>query len=451
MDEKELKFLTSLVFWKLYETYLEYQNEEMKQILGTSPYADQLYDGYYFENFEGQRMPLKWIAATGKFFLPHCFKCLTDEFKCKDNPEINGKIQIDAHIYAEGVIVCQAKLDFQDYITIEQHVIASAPTNIILSDGMDMKAKLDKYAEEIISYLKTKVKHHKAETGEKASPWHHNWIWWKTQPEIPIKEFDMGGKYNKWALGMCTRSDKWRSLNPENYANVIETFCNLSPYDGSCVYITHPGNCIIPGKEMTDPNAVKNTLIDVLFAAELGNVQRYLILTHLQVFNFKSLEIQDILYSIEDEDSLPLTELIKRLEDLEQEINGRVLEINYDLQVTRTPRLIFTSVFKTTLFRAMINSLHGFDFLDSLEKIIGEIKDALSRERDFVSVKVNESENVFLRNLQIVFIIDLTATIISFFYFFGNSPTIDWVLGAAFLGISVGLSIFILFLLRKIR
>jgi len=45
--------------------------------------------------------------------------------------------------------------------------------------------------------------------------------------------------------------------------------------------ITHAGNVIIPGPGLLDPNAMKNFLIDTLFAPEVGNVQRYLILMHM--------------------------------------------------------------------------------------------------------------------------------------------------------------------------
>ncbi len=446
MAVEEIKFLTTLVFWKLYETNLNYKSKELQEVMKESKYVDVLYDEYYFENFEGQRMPLKWIATTGKFFVPVCMKCCSDEFKHKEHSQIYGKIQVDAHIFPEGVLVMQAKLDFKNYMIIEEHIKASIPTDIVLSDGMDMNLKLDQFGAEIIKFLNTKFTRERADLGEKASPWHHNWIWWKTKPGIPISEFNIGGKYEKWSLGMCTRSDKWRSLDPKQYAENIEAFYNLSPFEGNCVYITHPGNCIIPGEELVDPNSVKNTLIDVIFAAELGNVQRYLILNHLQDLNFKSLEIQEVLYKFKETGSLK--ELISKLEDIEEEINGLVLEVNYDLQITRTPRLIFTSVFKTKIFRQMIDSLHGFDFLTSLERIIDEIEAAIDRERDVIGIKASESENALLRNLQIVFVIDLMATIISLFYlsFEGLSP-----LGFVFLFASVGFSVIMLWILRRIK
>ena len=452
LPPEEISFKTSLVFWKLYETFLVYNNKEASEVLANSEFEGNIHDGYHFENFEGERMPLKWIATTGHLFLPICIELHKDEFACVEDPGIKGKIQIDAHIYPEGVIVLQARLDFENYMRIGQLILASIPTSIVLTDGMNMKDKLDGFASKLIDILRAGIKRQKRILEEKASPWHHNWILWKTKPETPISDFDVNGRYFKYALGICTRSDKWQFLDPENYANVIENVDNLSPYEGNCVYITHPGNCIIPSKEFTDPKSIKNTLIDVVFATEVGNVQRYLILNHLQDFNSKSLEIQEILYRYEEYEhgelkEISLEELIDRLEKIEREVNELVLEINSDLQITRTPRLIFTSVFKTRLLRQMIRALHGFDFYESLFKIVGEVKDSLSRERDALGIKVSEAENVFLRNLQIVFIIGLVAQMITLFYAVERF-SLD--LGLMFVSLSVVLSALILIALRRL-
>ncbi|NHI91303.1 MAG: hypothetical protein EAX96_02285 [Candidatus Lokiarchaeota archaeon] len=448
MAEQIIKFKTSLIFWKLYESDLEFTNEEVKWLLENSSYKNQLYDGYYFENDEGKRMPLKWIAATGHLYMPQTLKFGEDTFKCRENLEIHGKIQIDGHLYPQGVLVVQARLDFSNYMEIERLIIASIPDNVIMSDGINMKEKLDYFASEFLNgFLKKHIKAGIQTTKEKASPWHHNWIWWDCDPKIPINEFEPQGKYFKWALGMCTRSDKWRELNTENYSKEIENVPNLSPYYGNCVYITHPGNCIIPSSSFKDPNAVKNTLIDVLFAAELGNVQRYLILTHLQDFNFKSLEVWKLIHDRRYKD-LKLKDLIKNLEDLEDEVNELVLEINKDLQITRTNRLIFTSVYKTKIFRQMIHALHGDDFYEGLQKLIVELKDSLTQERDALNTKAAEEENVFLRNLQVVFIIGLVAQMITLFYAVDDFA---FDLGTIFVLVSVAVSIIILLILRKIR
>lgn len=448
MTDEIIKFKTTLIFWKLYETDLEFTNEKIIGFLQNSEYKEKLYDGYYFKNDQGKRMPLKWIATTGHLYVPQCLKIQDDKFKCKNNSEINGDIQIDIHVYPQGVLVVQAKLDFTYYMEIEQLVIASIPDNVILTDGMNMKDKLDFHASQFINdFLKKHIPGGKRSTEDKASPWHHNWIWWDTNPKISIEEFEPDGKYFKWALGMCTRSDKWRQMDPESYTNEIEEVPNLSPYRGNCVYITHPGNCLIPNEAFKDPNSVKNTLIDVLFAAELGNVQRYLILNHLQDFNFKSLEVWKLIQDRRIRD-LKLKDLINNLEELEDEVNEVVLEINKDLQITRTNRLIFTSVYKTKIFRQMVHALHGDDFYEGLQKLIVELKDSLTQERDALNTKAAEEENVFLRNLQVVFIIGLVAQMITLFYAV-DSFAFD--LGTIFVIVSIAVSIIILLILRKIR
>lgn len=449
--EEEITFKTTLVFWKLYETNLSYSNQKISEILKSSQYGGLLYNGYYFENEAGQPIPLKWIAKTGKFFTPHCFKLQKAKFKCINNTtDVQGDILIDAHIYPEGVLVLQARLDFDKYQSIEQLIISSIPDNIIISENKkDMGKWLDEFADGIISFLKTKIKRKKQVLGEKATPWHHNWIWWESNPKTDIKEFDMDGKYFNYALGMCTRSDKWRCINCKNYSSYIEDVYNLSPYEGNCVYITHPGNCIIPGEELCDPNSIKNTLIDVLFAAEVGNVQRYLKLNHLQDINFRSLEIQELLYQYHKA-KLATKELIVKLEKVEQQINEIVLEINKNLQVYRVPRLLFTSVFKTKIMHQMIHVLHGDKFFESLTEIIYEIKDSINRQRSITAMKVDAEENTFLRNLQVVFIIGLIAQMITLFYGF-TQDQFNLVNGIIFTSISVVLSLVILFILRRFK
>ncbi|MHA1694934.1 MAG: hypothetical protein ACTSYZ_03210 [Candidatus Helarchaeota archaeon] len=446
--ENEILFKTTLLFWRLYETYLSYSNDEMLKVLQKSKY--KLYDKYFFVNNKGEKIPLKWIATTGKFFVPHCFELEVLEFKCRDHEsEIYGKIQIDCHIFPEGVLLLQSKLDFENFNSVNQLITASIPTNIILSNGKDMAQELDDLADDIINYLQSKINRKKKILGEKPKPWHHNWVWWESKPKVPINEFDINGKHFKYALGMCTRSDKWNVLNPENYVTIIEDIFNLSPYSGNCVYLTHPGNCIIPSKDFLDPKSIKNTIVDVIFAAEIGNVQRYLILNHLQDINFKSLEIQELLYKY-SQDKLKTKELINKLEETEQMLNEIVLEINRNLQITRTPRLIFTSVFKTKLMKQMIHVLHGDLFLNSLELIIDKMKDAIDRQRNIITMKVNAEENSFLRNLQIVFIIGLIAQMVTLFYI-DTTTGFNLEGGAFFIVISIILSILILYVLRRFK
>ncbi|MHA1584606.1 MAG: hypothetical protein ACTSVU_10225 [Promethearchaeota archaeon] len=452
IKQDKLKFRTTLVFWKLYDSFLNFSQKELKNLLKNSEhYGDKVSENYTFKNNEGNLMPLKWIATTGHLFLPICLKISKQRFIGKNNPAVQGKLEFEAHIFPEGVVVMQARLDFSDFMSIDDLVYSSHPTNVMLPNGMDMKDTLDKFESELVNFLQTKINREKKTFGEKASPWHHNWIWWETSPEIDKEEFDIGGKYFKYALGMCTRSDKWKHISFKNYKE-IEDVINLSPYDGTCVYITHPGNVIIPGKEFTDPNAVKNTIIDVLFAVELGNVQRFLILEHLQDFNFQRLKIEETLMVYDKEEkgqvNLELKDIVNRLENIDEEINSVVLEIYKDLQVSRTPRLIFTSVFKTRLFKQMIKVLHGWEFNDNLLLLVKEIRESLSRERDTVRVKINEKENNFLRNLQLVFVIGLVAQLITLFY---AVDAFDLVSGGIFVGISLIISMLILWVLKKMR
>ena len=452
LENENIKFKTTLVFWKLYDSFLNFSQEELKKLLKKSDkYCGKVMENYEFKNDEGKQMPLKWIATTGHLFLPICLQIYEENFTGKEKTNISGKIEIEAHIYPEGVVVMQARLDFSDFMSIEDLVFSSNPTNVILQNGLNMKDALDEFETEFVNFLQTKITKSKKNFGEKASPWHHNWIWWETSPDIDKKEFDIGGKYFQYALGMCTRSDKWKHINYKNY-NQIEEVINLSPYNGTCVYITHPGNVIIPGKEFTDPNAVKNTIIDVLFAVELGNVQRFLILQHLQSFNFQRLKIEETL-SVYDKDEkgkgeLELNDIVDKLENLDEEINGVVLEIYKDLQVSRTPRLIFTSVYKTRLFKQMVKVLHGWEFYDNLLLLLKEIRGSLSRERDSIRVKMDEQENNFLKNLQLVFVIGLVAQLITLFY---AVEAFDLIYGGTFVVISLFISVIILWFLKKMK
>jgi len=446
----ELKFKTTLLFWKLYETGLTLKPKKVKNAFeNDDSYSKALYDAYYFANNSGERMPLKWIASTGNHFLPVCLNLLKSTFHVKNHPQIQGNILIDAHIYPEGVIVMQSRMDFTNFHAINDLILASVPSDVLLptENEIDMKRELDQIEATLLQFLIEKLALKQREIGEKASPWHHNWIWWENSQQIPNQAFDIGGTHFTYALGMCTRSDKWRSLDYTKY-NQIEAVRNLSPYNGSCVYITHPGNCILPGFEMTDPNSVKNTLIDVIFGAEIGNVQRYMILEHLQNLNFERLEIEQIMETYDQDESLSLNEIVEKLDEIETDINKIIIEIYGDLQVSRTPRLLFTSVFKTRIFKQMVESLHGWEFNEGLMKLIDEIRDSLSRERESVKMRLDEEENSFLKNLQIVFVIGLVAQMITLFY---AVDSFDLNLGTIFTGISVVASVVILWILKKLK
>ena len=96
----------------------------------------------------------------------------------------------------------------------------------------------------------------------------------------------------------------------------------------------------------------------------------------------------------------------------------------------------------------MVRALHGDDFYEGLMKLVEELKDSLTQERDALDTKAAEEENIFLRNLQVVFIIGLVAQMITLFY---GIDRFSFNCGTLFIFISIVVSVLILVLLRKIR
>lgn len=76
------------------------------------------------------------MDCNNRLFLPLCLKLCVTKFRCINDCKVYGKIQIDAHFFPEGVLVLQAKLDFAEYYTIDQFIIASIPSNIVLADNI---------------------------------------------------------------------------------------------------------------------------------------------------------------------------------------------------------------------------------------------------------------------------------------------------------------------------
>jgi hypothetical protein len=62
-------------------------------------------------------------------------------------------------------------------------------------------------------------------------------------------------------------------------------------------------------------------------------------------------------------------------------------------------------------------------------------------------MRLDEEENSFLKNLQIVFVIGLVAQMITLFY---AVDSFDFNLGTLFMGISVVASVVILWILKKL-
>lgn len=120
----------------------------------------------------------------------------------------------------------------------------------------------------------------------------------------------------------------------------------------------------------------------------------------------------------------------------------------FNLQVVRTPRLIFTSVYKTKILKRMIEALHGFDFYDNLMSLIQEIRDSLTRARDGIRIKADEKETKLMNSLNILFVIGLAAQMVTMFY------EVEWGnfgVGLIQIVISVFISIILLLILRKLK
>jgi len=121
----------------------------------------------------------------------------------------------------------------------------------------------------------------------------------------------------RYSIGLTLRTDKYRELDPVAYRDQIN-LKNLCPYTDEFVMITHAGNVIIPGPGLLDPNSMKNLLIDTLYGPEVGNVQRFLILMHLENILIVAEKFDTIISDTRAiEENLTLMDKIDRLEKLE--------------------------------------------------------------------------------------------------------------------------------------
>jgi hypothetical protein len=181
--------------------------------------------------------------------------------------------------------------------------------------------------------------------------------------------------------------------------------------------ITHAGNVVIPGPGLSDPNAMKNLLIDTAFGPEVGNVQRYLILMHME--NILAIADQFDKTIAETDTSgvkQSLSQKIDILENLEETLNRNILEYNKDIIISKITRLLFTSTFKTSMFNEMIDKLDGFHFAEQTEAVITRIRKTLDRERNSLNTKASEVENKFLAVLNYLAIFELGLVIIALFF-----------------------------------
>jgi hypothetical protein len=380
--EKEYIFKVNLILWKFYDLGLYITLPELRTYLQNEG-SLKIYEKYRFE-FEdiktGSKIiqPLKWVSSESKNYAPICFKIgHSDRFLCETNPGIVGKVRLEGHIHYGSVLVIHCELIFDAYHRIEEFIEISQPQNIIIeSTGSSLSEKFIEIRENILTILKKANYSAKTKSESSLEPWHHTWIIWDARPDFNREDYrfieDNIGKNAKFSIALTFRTDKWRELDPKAYRDQIN-LKNLSPYKDEFIMLTHAGNVIIPGPGLSDPNSMKNLLIDTLFAPEVGNVQRFLILMYMD----KILKIDDKfdkLFLRTSNKEIGLSEE-ERVENLERELNKVILALNKDIIISKIPRLLFTSTFKTNLFNEMIEKLDGFKFSQQIDDIITKIKD----------------------------------------------------------------------------
>ncbi len=257
----------------------------------------------------------------------------------------------------------------------------------------------------------------KAKLESALEPWHHTWIIWDAKPDFNRADYRFIGKEigknAKYSIGLILRTDKYRELDPIAYRDQIN-LKNLSPYKDEFVMITHAGNVVMPGPGLLDPYTMKNFLIDTIFAPEVGNVQRFLILMHMENILTVAERFDKVISETRAlEEQLTLRVKIERLESLESELNRIILELNKDIIISKITRLLFTSTFKTNMFNEMIDKLDGFTFSTQTDDVIARIRKSLNRERNTLNTKSSAIENKFLAILNYLALFELATLVIS--------------------------------------
>ncbi|MHA1241748.1 MAG: hypothetical protein ACTSQU_13345, partial [Promethearchaeota archaeon] len=363
--------------------------------------------------------PLKWTSSQSKNYAPVCFKIgKSDRFSCATAPKIVGKIRLEGHIHYGSVLVIHCELIFENYHTIEDLIKISQPSNMILeSTGRPITEKFIEIRENVIALLKKANFPEKAKLESALEPWHHTWLIWDAKPDFNRADYrfigNQIGKNARYSIGLTLRTDKYRELDPVAYRDQIN-LKNLCPYTDEFVMITHAGNVIIPGPGLLDPNSMKNLLIDTLYGPEVGNVQRFLILMHLENILIVAEKFDTIISDTRAiEENLTLMDKIDRLEKLETELNRIILELNKDIIISKITRLLFTSTFKTSMFNEMIDKLDGFKFSKQTDDVIGRIRKTLNRQRNTLNTKSSAIENKFLAILNYLAVFEIAILVIS--------------------------------------
>ena len=421
--EEEYTFKATLVFWKFYELGLYFELPEVRSYLEKEG-SLKLYKDYRWkvdvpEQEKWVNQPLKWTSSQSKNFAPVCFKIgRSDRFSCANAPNIAGKVRLEGHIHYGSILVIHCELVFENYHTIEDFIQISQPSNMILeSTGRPITEKFIKIRENLIALLKKANFPEKAKLESALEPWHHTWLIWDAKPDFNRADYrfigNQIGKNARYSIGLTLRTDKYRELDPVAYRDQIN-LKNLCPYTDEFVMITHAGNVIIPGPGLLDPNSMKNLLIDTLYGPEVGNVQRFLILMHMENILIVAEKFDTVISETRAiEENLTLMDKIDRLEKLETELNRIILELNKDIIISKITRLLFTSTFKTSMFNEMIEKLDGFKFSKQTDDVIGRIRKTLNRQRNTLNTKSSAIENKFLAILNYLAVFEIAILVIS--------------------------------------
>jgi len=420
--EGEYTFKVTLVFWKFYELGLYFELPEVRKYLEKEG-SLKLYKDYRFkiEKADGTKIdqPLKWISSQSHNFAPVGFKIGgSDRFSCATAPHIVGKIRLEEHIHYGSVLVIHCELIFDNYHKIEDFIEISQPSNMILhSTGKPITEKFIEIRDNVISLLKKGDYPDKSKLESSLEPWHHTWIIWDAKPDFNRADYrfigEEIGKNANYSIGLTLRTDKYRELDPIAYRDQIN-LKNLAPYKDEFVMITHAGNVVIPGPGLLDPYTMKNFLIDTLFGPEVGNVQRFLILMHMENILVVAEKFDSIISETRAmEENLTLNDKIDRLEQLETDLNRIILELNKDVIISKITRLLFTSTFKTSMFNEQIDKLDGFTFSKATDDVIARIRKTLNRQRNTLNTKSSAIENKFLAILNYLAVFEIAILVIS--------------------------------------
>ncbi|MFX1590751.1 MAG: hypothetical protein ACFFC1_21670 [Promethearchaeota archaeon] len=423
ISEEEYTFKVTLVFWKFYELGKYFELPKLREYLENEG-SLKVYENYHCQlkhpvTREKCHQPLKWISSQSHLYAPICFKIeRSQKFSSAINTKITGNIRLEGHIHYGSVLVIHCELKFDKYHTLEDFIEISQPGNIILENtNRPITERFIEIRDNIINLLDKGGFLDKPKLESVLEPWHHTWIIWDAKPDFNRADYrfigDELGKNANYSIGLTLRTDKYRELDPIAYRDQIN-LKNLSPYKDEYVMITHAGNVVIPGPGLLDPYSMKNLFIDTLFAPEIGNVQRFLILMHMENILVVAEEFDRILSETRAmEENLTLNEKIDRLEKLETELNRIILELNEDIILSKITRLIFTSTFKTSMFNEQIDKLDGFTFSKATDDVIARIRKTLNRQRNTLNTKSASIENKFLAILNYLAVFEIAILVIS--------------------------------------